>query len=493
MACNDHNELWHTGVPATLVPLKELENPRFVGKGGFGVVLRAQHRTWGSDVAVKIVNSEAISREVKAMANLRNEFVLLLLGVTKKLECEYGSGPALVTPFMENGSLANLLESQCPRPWPLLCRILKEVVLGMCYLHSLNPVLLHRDLKPSNVLLDHELHAKLADFGLSTFQRSSKSETGPREPGGTLAYLAPELLADVNQKASMACDVYSFGILTWGVVAGREAEMVDQTSLVQLVVCENQSRPPLTELPQPGPETPGLEGLQELMQQCWSHKPKDRPSFQECRPKIDEVFLLIQHEVDASVSTVKKFLSEHRGSNRRGPAPEPGPGETDMDGSGSVFRVSEFLNNLRLEESPSPGPKKDVQLPERIRAKGEQVQDARSAGTSTDSTAQLPHTPETTFFRSQMPRFSSAQTSGPGPYWNQGPERHDKNEFPWHPQINSTPGRTVIVGCEGVQVGGYNRMILTKTASPTQGPAPEGMGRGWKPPQEQVQKTGVMK
>lgn len=107
---------------------------------------------------------EKISKEVKAMANLHSLYVLPLLGVTEKLEWDYVSGPALVTPFMENGSLTGLLLPQCPRPWPLLCRLLQEIVLGMCYLHSQNPVLLHRDLKPSNVLLDSDLHAKVSQL-----------------------------------------------------------------------------------------------------------------------------------------------------------------------------------------------------------------------------------------------------------------------------------------------------------------------------------------
>lgn len=55
---------------------------------------------------------------------------------------------------------------------------------------------------------------------------------------------------------------------------------VNQTSLVQEAVCKRQVRPPLTELPEPGPGTPGLEGLLELMQLCWSHEPKHRHSFQ---------------------------------------------------------------------------------------------------------------------------------------------------------------------------------------------------------------------
>lgn len=95
------------------------------------------------------------------MANLHSDYVLHLLGITESLQWDWVSGPALVTGFMENGSLAELLQPECPRPWPLICRLLEEVVLGMCYLHSLNPVLLHRDLKSSNVLLDRDLHAKV--------------------------------------------------------------------------------------------------------------------------------------------------------------------------------------------------------------------------------------------------------------------------------------------------------------------------------------------
>ncbi|XP_037690602.1 receptor-interacting serine/threonine-protein kinase 3 [Choloepus didactylus] len=454
------DKLWLVGASAPTVLREELENLEFVGQGGFGTVFRTRHTKWGYDVAVKLVNSESITREVKAMRNLRNKFVLLLLGVTGKLTTEYGYGPALVTQFMENGSLAELLQPQCPRPWPLLCRLLQEVVLGMCYLHSLNPVLLHRDLKPSNVLLDSELHVQLADFGLSTFQKSSKSEAGFKEPGGTLAYLAPELLANINQNASKACDVFSFGILMWAVLAGREPDKV-KTSLVQTVVCEEQVRPPLTELPHPGPETPGLEVLMELMQQCWSHKPNDRPSFQDCRTNIDKAILQEQDKVDTSVSKVKKFLSEHRGSSRRGSAPELGPGGTELDGAESDSMVSEFWNKMHLKEAPSSDPEKNARLTERIRAKGKQAQDAKSAGTSSNSTARPPQTPETSSSRNQMPGFTSPWTSGPWPQRNQGAERQGMNYYPWSYWINSIPGQQpAIYGSQAVQVGNYNNMTI---------------------------------
>ncbi|XP_006835581.1 PREDICTED: receptor-interacting serine/threonine-protein kinase 3 [Chrysochloris asiatica] len=471
-------------VSAPLVSEKELENPQFLGQGGFGAVFRAHHRTWGYDVAVKIVDSKAVLREVKTMADLRNNYVLLLLGVTDTLELENVSGPALVTPFMENGSLSGMLQPQCPQPWPLLCRLLHEVVLGMCYLHSLN--LLHRDLKPSNVLLDQELHAKLADFGLSTFQGVSGSKTGFSEPWGTLNYLAPELLADVNQRASKDSDVYSFGILMWAVLAGREAEIVVQTSLAQVAVCENQDRPPLTELCEPGPNTPGLKVLKKLMQHCWSHEPKDRPSFQDCRSKTCEVVSLVKGKMDDAVSMVKKFLSEHRGSNRKMSATEPGSRETEMDDqcSWNDSTVSENLNNLHLEEYPSSVPKNWTRLTEKINMQGEQVQGTKIAEALSDSTVQY-ETPNSSPFRSQVPNSTSAWVPGPRTQGNQGAERYGKN---WPHGIsgpNPISGQPSIVleGCQAVQIGNHNYMnIQARPTLSMEGPAPPSLVRGWQKP-----------
>ncbi|CAH6831037.1 receptor-interacting serine/threonine-protein kinase 3 [Phodopus roborovskii] len=473
-------KLWPVSASAaSLVCCEELKNPKFVGKGGFGTVFRAQHRTWGHDVAVKIVNSEVISREVKAMANLRNQHVLLLLGVTENLEWDYVSGPALVTGFMENGSLAGLLQPACPRPWPLLCRLLQEVVLGMCYLHSLNPVLLHRDLKPSNVLLDSELHAKLADFGLSTFQGGSQSGSGSRDPGGTLAYLAPELLVNVNRKASPASDVYSFGILVWSVLAGREAELVDQTSLVQDAVCERQNRPPLTELPSAGPETPGLEVLKELMMRCWSSEPKDRPSFQDCRPKTNDTYILVQDKIDAAVSEVKQYLSQRRNSNRKLSVLEPGPRGTEMDGPGEST-ISEMLNHLQLKGSLSPVPEKGVHLTERGRTQEEPTGHATSAVTSSDPVAGIPQMPP---FRGPTPSPNSAETPGPNPQRNQGDGRHDTHWSSWTPGPNPAAGplpSVTLNNCSAVQIGNYNYLTAQpRTALPKKGPTQCGRGRGW--------------
>ncbi|KAL1780541.1 receptor-interacting serine serine/threonine-protein kinase 3 [Sigmodon hispidus] len=474
--------LWPNGAQASLVPREELKNPTYVGKGGFGVVFRAEHRTWGYDVAVKIVNSKAIAREVKAMAKLHNPHVLLLLGVTESLEWDLVCGPALVTEFMENGSLSGLLQPTCPRPWPLLCRLLHEVVLGMCYLHDLNPTLLHRDLKPSNVLLDQDLHAKLADFGLSTFQEGSQSGSrsrsesrsgsgsGSRAPGGTVAYLAPELLINVNQKASKASDIYSFGILMWAMLAGREAQLVDHTSLVHGAVWERQTRPPLAELPAYSPETPGLEELKKLMMLCWSSEPKERPSFLDCQQNTRDTYILVQNKVDDAVSKVKLYLSQHRTSDRHLSAPEPSQKGTEMDGPGKT--VSEMLDQLHLEGDFRPVPGKG--LAER-RAQEE-------LPTSSDRAAGTPQSPHTSPFRGPTPSSNFPETSGPHSQGYQGGERRDTHGHSSPPGPNPTTGSFMLNHCSYVQIGYNNSWVeQPRTTLPKEGPAQCGRGRAGVP------------
>eukprot|EP00069_Balaena_mysticetus_P003859 bmy_16956T0 len=227
------------------------------------------------------------------------------------------------------------------------------------------------------------------------------------------------------------------------------------------------------------------------MQHCWSHEPQKRPSFQECRPNTQKVLDLVKKgdvsgkKMNAAVSTVKEFLSEHRGSSRLLSVLKPGPESTEMDGPGGTTgshdsMVSEMMN-LNLEGYPRSVPEKCTNLPESIRAQRRQVQPAWTAETSSDSTARPPQNPETLPVKNQKPSPTSAWTPGPGPQGYQGAERRDTNWPPRAPGPNPVPGPRfpTILHSQGVQIGNNNHMITQeRTASSVQGLAPRGLDRG---------------
>jgi serine/threonine-protein kinase CTR1 len=75
----------------------------------------------------------------------------------------------------------------------------------MSYLHNLDPPVLHRDLSSPNILIDSELVAHVADFGLAKVNERALLPSGQR---GNLPWLAPETLDQCAMEPSS--DVYRF-------------------------------------------------------------------------------------------------------------------------------------------------------------------------------------------------------------------------------------------------------------------------------------------
>ncbi|CAL4932989.1 unnamed protein product [Urochloa decumbens] len=81
----------------------------------------------------------------------------------------------LVYDLMPNGSLQDALLGAGSRrrpdlvaEWPRRLAVARDVAAALRYLHSVvKPPVVHGDVKPSNVLLDANLRARLADFGLA--------------------------------------------------------------------------------------------------------------------------------------------------------------------------------------------------------------------------------------------------------------------------------------------------------------------------------------
>ncbi|XP_060891158.1 receptor-interacting serine/threonine-protein kinase 3-like isoform X2 [Labrus mixtus] len=268
------------------------------------------------------------------------EFVLRVYGMYQGCPPVGGSSQrsGIVMEFMGRGSVMSLLEVLCcPPPWPLVFRLAHQVALGMNFLHSRN--LMHHDLKPSNVMLNDDLHAKLADFGLCRVSASAANQNreATGSPGGSFKYMPPEAF-DTSYEPVRAFDSYSYGILLWSILTGKEPYPAADYDLVALKIPLGD-RPHLEEIDQRKAE--GLKELVVLMRRCWDTDPSKRPTFKECVKDTENEFLKHKqgiHEAVLQVLTRLDPSTRNPYQNINGAlsfplsTPEPSKSNDSMDG-----------------------------------------------------------------------------------------------------------------------------------------------------------------
>uniref|UniRef100_J3L6H1 non-specific serine/threonine protein kinase n=2 Tax=Oryza brachyantha TaxID=4533 RepID=J3L6H1_ORYBR len=218
-----------------------------IGRGGFGVVYRGALDD-GSVVAVKKMldpdmegGDEEFTNEVEIISHLRHRNLVPLRGCCiADDDADEGKQMFLVYDYMPNGSLDHYIFQDGGeggrRPalsWTQRRGVILDVARGLEYLHhGVKPGIYHRDIKATNILLDADMRARVADFGLARRSREGQSHLTTRV-AGTHGYLSPEyaLYGQLTEKS----DVYSFGVLVLEVMSGRRALDLSDPSGVVLI------------------------------------------------------------------------------------------------------------------------------------------------------------------------------------------------------------------------------------------------------------------
>ncbi len=88
-------------------------------------------------------------------------------------------------------------------------KMAKEAALGVNWLHSGKQLFIHRDLKLSNLLVTHDFHVRVADFGLTKLKdkKNGESETPQGERARVLCALCVTCFATAGSPAYMAPEV----------------------------------------------------------------------------------------------------------------------------------------------------------------------------------------------------------------------------------------------------------------------------------------------
>ncbi|MEU4625301.1 diguanylate cyclase [Actinoplanes sp. NPDC023801] len=197
--------------------LTGLEIEAELGRGAATTVHRA--RRGGQWYALKRPRGEAGDDPQTLLAFCREAALLACVNdpgvVTTMAAGRYEGTPALVTEFIDGGSLAELLVNG---PLPQWRVVELAAVLARALGAAHRTGLVHRDVKPQNIMMGSQGSAKLIDFGLALLGRAPDDTD---EAVGTFVYTAPEQSGMLKRPVDGRSDLYSLGVVLFECLTGQ--------------------------------------------------------------------------------------------------------------------------------------------------------------------------------------------------------------------------------------------------------------------------------
>ena len=217
-----------------------------LGRGGMGVVWRAEDTVIGRHVAIKEVRlpsgegqdttvfAERVLREVRTSGRLNDPAIVTVYDVITD-----GGATYIVMELVEAPTLADLVAERGPLSPGAVAAIGEQVLSALTVAHRAGIV--HRDVKPSNIMVGADGRVKLTDFGIA------QAVDDPRLTAsgflvGSPAFMAPERIS--GQDATPASDLWSLGATLYYAAEGTVA--FDRGSTAATLHAIMTEVPPLT-------------------------------------------------------------------------------------------------------------------------------------------------------------------------------------------------------------------------------------------------------
>ncbi|KAI3437451.1 Protein kinase domain-containing protein [Psidium guajava] len=298
-----------------------------IGSGGYGKVYRGMLPN-GRMIATKRAQQGStqggleFKTEIELLSRVHHKNLVGLVGF-----CFEQGEQMLIYEFVPNGTLRASLsgKSGIHLDWRRRLRIALGSARGVAYLHELaNPPIIHRDIKSTNILLDENLMAKVADFGLSKLVSDSEKGHVSTQVKGTLGYLDPEYY--MTQQLTEKSDVYSFGVVMLELITARQP--IEKGKYIVREVrtamdAKDDEHYGLQEKIDPSIRNSGyLIGFArflELAMRCVEESASDRPTMSEVVKTIESI---LQHDSISTNSTSASSTATDFGAPR-GPPKHP--------------------------------------------------------------------------------------------------------------------------------------------------------------------------
>jgi eukaryotic-like serine/threonine-protein kinase len=256
--------------PDSLGRIGHYEVLEVLGRGGFGIVLRAFDEVLQRVVAVKVLTPHlAVTspprrrflREARSSAKVRHENVVQVYNVEEQ------PLPYLVMEFIPGETLQQRLDRTGPLDVMEVVQFGRQLAEGLAAAHAQG--LIHRDIKPGNILIEAGPHprVKITDFGLAR-AADDASLTQSGMVAGTPMFMSPEQA--LGETLDHRADLFSMGSVLYTMCCGRPPFRANNTLAILKRVAEDTPRP----IPDIIPETP--QWLCDIVSRLHAKRPEDR-------------------------------------------------------------------------------------------------------------------------------------------------------------------------------------------------------------------------
>jgi predicted ATPase len=252
-------ESWKNLIGTTFSHYRVIEK---LGRGGMGVVYKAEDTDLGRFVALKFLPDDVahdsqvlgrFQREAKAASALNHPNIVTIYELGRL------NGTHYIAMEMICGETLRALISSGPLPFRKAIVIATQIADALAKAHEIE--LVHRDLKPENLMVTPDGTAKILDFGLAKLRDYPPDSEGPTlvgsltDPGtvmGTVGYMSPEQAN--GGTVDFRSDQFSFGAVLYEMVNGQPAFQGRGKAEIMAAILRDQPEfPPTLKLNAPAP------------------------------------------------------------------------------------------------------------------------------------------------------------------------------------------------------------------------------------------------